>query len=83
MTGMTINGRTFTPEEVDTAYPHQPGTYLNIPEPSHYSLVNWNPYFVADYFIPGPNFIEITLITENPWEERPFDLYARFQVQTP
>jgi hypothetical protein len=81
--GMTVNNQTFTPEEVYDAFPLRSGVYHNIPEPSRYSLFNINPEFLAPYFDWGQNNFSITLYTENPWEERPFDVFMRFKVHVP
>ncbi len=81
--GMTINNHTFTPKEVYDAFPLRSGIYHNIAKPSRYSLFNNNPAFVAPYFDWGQNNFSIILYTENPWEERPFDVFMRFQIPVP
>jgi serine/threonine protein kinase len=53
---------------------------INIAEPSRHSPVNNNPQAVAPYFRAGVNTFVITVSAEKPWEERPFDLFARFRV---
>jgi hypothetical protein len=81
--GITVNNHSFTPEEVYDAFPLRSGVYHNIPEPSRYSLLNINPEFLAPYFERGQNIFSIILYTENPWEERPFDVFMRFKVHIP
>jgi hypothetical protein len=81
--GMTVNNHSFTPEEVYDAFPLRTGVYHNIPEPSRYSLYNINPDFLAPHFDWGQNNFSIILYTENPWEERPFDVFMRFMVHVP
>ena len=81
--GLTINDRTFSPQEVYAAFPLNSGTYVNIAEPSRHSPVNNNPQAVAPYFRAGANTFVITVSAEKPWEERPFDLFARFRVPSP
>jgi len=81
--GITVNNHTFTPKEVYDAFPLRSGVYHNIPKPSRYSLFNMNPEFLAPYFDWGQNNFSIILYTENPWEERPFDVFMRFKVHVP
>jgi serine/threonine-protein kinase len=78
--GMTINGHTLEPDEVYAAFPNRSGLYLNIPEPSRYAPFNNNPEAIAPYLQSGENTISVTIYTKELWEERPFDLFARFQV---
>jgi len=81
--GLIINDRTLNPEEVYAAFPLHSGTYVNITEPSRHSPVNNNPQAVAPYFRAGANTIAMTVSAEKDWEERPFDLFARFRVPSP
>ena len=80
---LTINDRTFSPQEVYTAFPQRSCTYVNITEPSRHSPVNESPQIVAPYFRAGTNTITMTVYAENHWEERPFDLFVRFQIPSP
>ncbi len=82
-TGLTINDQTLSPEGVYAAFPVPSGAYLNIAEPSRHSPLNNNPQAVAPYFRVGTNTIAMTVYAENAWEERPFDLFARFGVPNP
>jgi hypothetical protein len=77
---LVINGHALSPEQVYAAFPVRLGTYVNIPEPSRYMPVNDNPDAVAPYLRAGTNTIAITVAARKEWEERPFDLYARFRV---
>jgi hypothetical protein len=81
--GLIINDRTLSSEEVYAAFPVRLGTYVNIAEPSRHSPVNNNPQAVASYFRAGTNTIAMTVSAEKHWEERPFDLFARFRVPSP
>jgi hypothetical protein len=81
--GLTINDWTLSPDKVYAAFPVRLGTYVNIAEPSRHSPVNNNPQAVAPYFGAGANIIAMTVSAENHWEERPFDLFARFRVPSP
>jgi tRNA A-37 threonylcarbamoyl transferase component Bud32 len=81
--GMTINNHSITPEDVYDAFPQRSGVYLNIPEPSRYSLFNNTPGVLGSYFDWGQNNFSMILYTENPWEERPFDVFMRFKVPVP
>jgi tRNA A-37 threonylcarbamoyl transferase component Bud32 len=81
--GLIINDRTLNSEEVYAAFPVCLGTYVNIAEPSRHSPVNNNPQAVAPYFRAGTNTIAMTVSAEEHWEERPFDLFARFRVPNP
>jgi len=78
--GMTINGHSLSPDEVQAAFPYDMGFYLNIPEPIRYSLINSNTDAIAPYLQPGENTITMTIYANELWEERPFDLFARFRV---
>ena len=78
--GLTINDRTLSPEEVYAAFPLRSGTYVNIAEPSRHSPMNNNPQAVAPYFRAGANTIVMTVSADKHWEERPFDLFARFRI---
>jgi hypothetical protein len=75
-----INGTTFDADQVYAAFPVRLGTYVNIPEPSRYLPVNRNPDAIAPYLREGLNIVRVTVSAEKSWEERPFDLYARFRV---
>jgi serine/threonine protein kinase len=81
--GIMLNNHSFTPEEVYGAFPLRIGVYHNIPEPARYSFFNNNPNFLAPFFDWGQNEFSIGLYTENPWEERPFDVFMRFKVPVP
>jgi tRNA A-37 threonylcarbamoyl transferase component Bud32 len=78
--GLTVNDQTLSPEKVYAAFPLRSGTYVNIAEPSRHSPMNNNPQAVAPYFRAGANTITMTVSAEKHWEERPFDLFARFRV---
>jgi hypothetical protein len=78
--GLAVNGHVAGPEEVYAAYPVRLGTYVNIPEPSRYLAVNHNPEFIIPHLVAGRNTISMTVSAREAWEERPFDLYARFRV---
>lgn len=78
--GLTVNDQVLEPLQVYDAFPLRSGAYLNIPEPSRHSSMNDNPEAVATYFRAGVNTITMTVYAENSWEERPFDLFARFRV---
>jgi hypothetical protein len=77
---LAINGHALSPEQVYAAFPVRLGTYVNIPEPSRYMPVNDNPGVVASFMRAGTNTIVVTISAQKEWEERPFDLYARFRV---
>jgi serine/threonine protein kinase len=79
-TSLAINDHTFDSLEVHTAFPVRLGTYVNLPEPSRYLPVNDNPGVVAPHVVVGLNAITMTVHAREPWEARPFDLYARFRV---
>jgi len=81
--GGVVNNHSLTPEEIYDAFPQRSGVYLNIPEPSRYSLMNRNPEFFEPFFDWGQNDFSIILYTEKPWEERPFDVFMRFKVASP
>jgi hypothetical protein len=46
-------------------------------------FVNGNATAVAPYFVPGTNTLSMTVCAQKGWEERPFDLHARFRVREP
>jgi hypothetical protein len=77
---LVVNGHVLGPEQVYAAFPVRLGTYVNIPEPSRYMPVNRNPVAMASYFRAGTNTISMVVSAREAWEERPFDLYARFRV---
>jgi hypothetical protein len=80
-TGLTINDQTLSPSKVYEAFPeHACCTYINIAEPSRWSPVNDNPDAVKGMFKVGSNTIVMTVTTNASWEERHFDLWARFEV---
>jgi hypothetical protein len=62
------------------AFPVRSGTYVNIPEVARYMAIDSNASAVAPYFVPGANTISMTIFAQKGWEERPFDLFARFRV---
>jgi hypothetical protein len=81
--GFTFNSYTLTPEEVYAAFPIREGSYVNIAEPSRWMPINDNPAAVAGHLVEGTNRFTFNVYTENDWEERPFDLWARFRVPNP
>jgi hypothetical protein len=78
--GFAINGHALTSQEVDAAFPIHKGTYVNIAEPSRWMPVNDNPDAVRAWLIGGQNRFEFDVYAQNLWEERPFDLWARFRA---
>lgn len=78
--GFTFNGHTLTPQEAYDAFPIHQGTYVNIAEPSRWMPVNDNPDPVSGHLVEGTNTFVFSVYAEAPWEERPFDLWARFRV---
>jgi serine/threonine protein kinase len=80
---LIINHNVISPQEIYQAFPYRSGLYLNIAEPSRYSLVNNNPALIAPYLDWGKNNLSVTVFTENAWEERPFDVFLRFKVPVP
>jgi len=83
VTHFSINDQAFEAGQVYGAFPVRLGTYVNLPEPSRYLPVNNNPGAIAPYLHQGLNIIRVTVSAEKSWEERPFDLYARFRVPRP
>ncbi len=77
---ISINGHILDANEFQAAFPYNTGFYLNIPEPIRYAPINNNPDAIAPYLQPGENTISVTMYANELWEERPFDLFARFQV---
>jgi hypothetical protein len=80
---MVINGHELSGQQVRASFPYRSMTYVNIPEPSMYMPINSNATAVSGYFAPGLNSISVTVYAEKPWEERPFDLHARFRIPLP
>ena len=78
--GFTFNGQALTSGEVYAAFPRYQGTYVNIAEPSRWMPVNDNLTAVAPYLVAGNNSFTFNVYATNSWEERPFDLWARFRV---
>jgi hypothetical protein len=78
--GFSFNGHELMSEEVYAAFPIHQGTYVNIAEPSRWMPVNDSPASVNAYLVDGTNHLVFNVYAENNWEERPFDLWARFRV---
>jgi hypothetical protein len=80
---LVVNHQVLSQQEIYDAFPYRSGLYLNIAEPSRYSLVNQNTALIAPYLEWGKNNLSMTIFTENAWEERPFDIFLRFKVPAP
>jgi len=65
-----------------SAFPIRKGTYVNIAEPSRWMPSNDSPAAVSPWLVSGRNTLTFNVYAEQPWWERPFDLWARFRVPT-
>ena len=78
--GFTINDHALDPAQTYAAFPTHQGHYINIAEPSRWMPLNDNPSAVAGHLVAGLNTFSFNVYTEKSWEERHFDLWARFRV---
>ena len=78
--GFAFNGHALSSSETYTAFPRHMGTYVNIPEPSRWMPFNDNPAVVVPHLVAGDNHFSFNVYASNPWEERPFDFWARFRI---
>ena len=80
--GFAINDHALDTAAVYAAFPVHLGTYVNIAEPSRWMPVNDGAGTVNAYVVAGRNRFQFNVHTNNYWDERPFDLWARFRVPT-
>ena len=78
--GFVINDHMLDTAAVYAAFPAHLGTYVNIAEPSRWMPVNDGAGTVNGYLAEGRNRFQFNVYTNNYWDERPFDLWARFRV---
>ena len=78
--GFTFNGHALDAAQTYAAFPIHLGGYVNIAEPSRWMPFNDNPDAVSDHLVAGNNKFSFNVYTEKVWEERHFDLWARFRV---
>jgi hypothetical protein len=77
------SGTQLSEEQVYAAFPDRDCTYVNIAQPSRWMPINDNPHAVAPYLVAGHNEFSFAVCAREAWEERPFDLWARFRVPMP
>jgi hypothetical protein len=80
---LVINGHVLEQAEIHRSFPVRTGTFVNIAEVARYMPVNNNASAVSGFFRTGENTISMTISAEKGWEERPYDLFARFRVPLP
>ncbi|HEY66327.1 MAG TPA: hypothetical protein G4O02_17390 [Caldilineae bacterium] len=78
--GFTFNAHAFTETQVYAAFPKRDGGYTNIAEPSRWMPFNDNSAAVASHLVVGANTFSFNVYATQSWEERSFDLWARFRV---